>query len=324
MKRLFTFALLFVVLPKAALAIDAEPIIGLYYFTNSEEKISRAETETAEGDLHFRASRDPRVVAKDLAQTEIQRGNVCLRQAEQDLQAAFRDKQILRLCHQLYKDDIPGAEREVAKQKMQADFFRCYANVEARENPGSIRMALSFRAQVVMTSRMPSSLKKAGFREEEKTLSLPVREAALGEAAGSWKEVLKNGSCTLDRNSLSAFLDRYLQQVRDAKSLVRCRNSQARFADQLARLQKQFKEYVPDEWLKDEGDGDVADLLRMPALVDNFATLPECRQHHARTRVQWEKLARLSSKIARKHDVPALDPGEQPAARALASEETEF
>ncbi len=295
--------------------------MGLYYFTSDGEKIANAHIEKGEGALRFATDRDPRAVAQDFAFEELQRGNVCLSQAEADLKEAIRSKQILKLCHKLYKEDIADAEKRAKEQKLKAEYMRCAANVEARESKNSLRIVLSFRAQVVMQERLPSSLKRAGFREEEKGWALPTREAPLGDAAPGWKGALKNGSCGLGQEALTAFLDRYLAQQHEAKALAHCRNSQMKMADYLGRLQRQFKQYVPDEWLKENGRGRTEELLTPAAFVDTFASLKECKNHRQATANQLRDLRKLSARMADEHEVPALDPENLPGARALASED---
>ncbi len=306
--------------PAPAGAIEMEASTGIFYFTNDSEKLAKAQTETAESSQAFVAPREARAVAKDLAIEELQHGNVCLTQAGRDLQLALKSKQLLRLCRKLFKEDLAAALHSIGN-KLQPDSLRCEANVEARENTGVIRMVLSFRAQLLLKERLTASLKAAGFSERINGWELPTHEAPLGEAAQGWKQILKNGSCTLDEDSLTAFMDRYLGQIHDAKLLASCRNSQLIQADQLARLQRQFKEYVPDEWLKELGSKKFPALLQPPASADFFASVKECREGRAATAEQLENLRSASARIASKHDVPALDPENQPGARAPASED---
>ena len=76
------------VIPKAS-AIETQVSTGLLYFPADAEKLVRAETESAEDNLAFRAPRDPREVARELASDELRSGNVCLRQAKRDLRGVI-------------------------------------------------------------------------------------------------------------------------------------------------------------------------------------------------------------------------------------------
>ncbi|HEY8278899.1 MAG TPA: hypothetical protein VIH99_04705 [Bdellovibrionota bacterium] len=325
MKLTVYFLLALLLAPVSALAVDIDVTSGLYYFTSDGEKVAAAETESAENSLKFRTTRDPRAIARDLALAELQSGNVCLSQAEQDLAEAVKKKQVLKLCKQLFKEEADEAIQRSVTQKLKPDYLRCSANVEAHERGGSLRMILSFRAQLVVHEKVPTRLKKGGFAEEPKGWALPTHEAPLGDNADGWKGVLKNGSCVLDDSALAAFLDRYLKQLKEAKALAHCRKDQVRQIDQLDRLQKQFKTYVPDDWLKEVGNTKVQrELFRPAPAVDIYAGLAECRHTRQLTKEQLSDLREVAARMASKHDVPALDPENQPGAREPASDDDEF
>jgi hypothetical protein len=148
------------ILATSADALDFEPSVATFYFSNSSAKVLRAETESAEDGLKFRAARDPRTVARDLASEELQHGNVCLNQAQRDLREALKKNQVLDLCKKIYRSDLDAAVKKASSQKLRPDYFRCAANMEAHEVGGSITMVLSFRGQLVMHDNVPVKLHK--------------------------------------------------------------------------------------------------------------------------------------------------------------------
>lgn len=307
-----------------ARALDIEASAGVFYFASDQERIRRAETESAEDGLKFRSPREPRSVARGLAAEELRSGNVCLRQAERDLRDALQRKQLLHLCRQLFRDDLARAVKDASREGLSPEYLRCEAGYEAREAGPALRAALSFRARLVMREPTPARLRKAGFAPPEERWSLPVREAELGSGpSAGWKEALKHGSCSLGEEALAAFLERYQRQVKEAGALALCRSRQARDSDHVLRLQKQLRDYVPDEWLRDAAGKGLGSSLEAPAAPDAQAGLTECRERRARLAAQLAGLRRLSGKIADRHDIPALDPASPAAYREPASEPEE-
>jgi hypothetical protein len=294
-------------------------VTGVYYFTTDAAKAAAAETETSAGGLRFHADRNPRAAAKDRAVDEIRRGNVCLRQAQSDLRAALDGHRLDTLCDEIFADELPSALKTAAGEKLRPDSFRCAADAEAHEDGGSVRMVLSFRGWVVTHEPVPAKLRRAGFPEDASSLPLPVHEAA-ADAAPGWKGALKAGACGFDEDSLQKFLERFRQAKRDARALARCRGQRLRLTDRIARLQTQLREYVPEEWVREAGDGEAPALLAPPAAPDAYAGLAECCAARDAAEARLERLRKVSGEIADRHDVPALDPEKQPGARSPASE----
>lgn len=301
-----------------AKSIEVDASTAIFFFSGDHEKVEKASTETA-GDLVFRVEREPRAIARDLAREELQKGNVCLTQVASDLKTALKRNQIPRLCRSIFQDDVEDAAREMRRVYLEADYLRCEAQVDAREEGGSLRLLLTFRGQLVSRGAAPVKLRRAGFAPEPKGWALPARDTVLGEAAPDWKGVLKNGSCTLDEKTLAGHLAGYLAQAKEARALARCRSRYSAEVESHARLQRQLQDYVPDEWLKRELDAEEREeLLRPAAPAESFAGVKDCNEGGRQLAEQLKRLRRVSEKVADRHDVPALDPSKRPG-RAPAS-----
>jgi len=307
-----------------ASAFDVESSVGIYYFTSNQEMISGAQTENAEENQVFSSPREPRQVATDFARDELMRGNVCLSQAEHDLRVALRSKLISRMCREIFQDEISGAMASARKNKQKEPSLQCEASFEARETPGFMSVAVVFRSSLMIAQKLPEKLTRAGFAEEPKGLTLPAREALVGQSNAGWKGVLKSRACSLGKKALEAHLERFLEESKETRLLTRCQQRHDIQIDRLQRLQSQFRQYVPEEWLAEAGGSSVEPLLlaRSGSSAER-SDLKSCRESRRQTGKQLDDLRELSESIANKHDVPALNPKNQPVTRELASDDLE-
>lgn len=304
---------------RAAQALETQVSVGVLYFPGDPQKIERAETESAEDGLVFHAPRDPRDVAQEYADEEIRGGNVCLRQLRRDLKASLREWRVRSLCEKLYQDQLEQALRDAGKERLHPDHVECSANAEVREEDGTLKVELAFRAQLVMRDRAPPKLRRAGIGGELTRWDLPAQEDVLGEAAGSWKEALKGGACSADGRSLDRFWKRVQGRAAEARELAECLNAHARESATLARLQKELTDYVPEEWVKDRAGDESGQLLQPLPSLDRTASLAQCKDGRAALEQRLGKVRSLSEKIADKYEVPALRP-ERTGGRSPASE----
>lgn len=325
-RRNFSKSLLIIlgslVSPSAALAIETRVTTGILYFPSEAEKVMRAQTETAEDGLKFEAPRSPREVAADIAQEELRGGNVCLRQLRQDLRVSARRSRVTELCGKVFGDAVTNALRDADRAKLHPDHVECRAEAEAREEGGRIRLTLVFRGDVVMRERAPAKLRNVGIGDELTRWGLPELEEDLGTVEGSWKQALKAGACAADDHALDRFWDRIQKRTAEARELAECRNARARDVGKIQRLQGQLRDYVPEEWVADAAGERAKELLEVPAAVGEGEGLAACKSSQARTAARLEELMSLSSRIADRHEIPALDP-EKPGNRAPASSDEE-
>jgi hypothetical protein len=310
--------LLLLLSPANAYAIGTEVSTGIYFYPGDEQKMSRASAETAEDGLRFVAPRPARDVAKDYADEELKNGNVCLRQLKRDLHSSLKKWQVRDLCEKIFHDHVDRAVIDAAREKLHPDHVECSADAEAREKDGKISLALTFRGQLVMRDRAPPKLRRAGIGGELTRWDLPGQSEALGAAGGSWKDVLRTGACSADEKALQRFWDRIKQRADQAREIAECRDGRARAGSTVARLQAQLRDYVPEEWVKERAGDDYDSLMKAPVSAGN--DIASCRAERGAVDQQLEKLRKLSTRIADKYDVPALDPE---ARRAPASEDGE-
>ncbi len=148
-----------------ASALEVQTSTGVYYFTSSQDKISAAQSESAEENQVFFSRKAPRALALEFAREELAKGNVCLSQAAQDLRLAQRSKLVSRMCRDIFRDDISKAQAIARRRKWTADSIRCEASVEALETPGNMKVVLAFRSSIVMRERLPAKLARAGFSQ---------------------------------------------------------------------------------------------------------------------------------------------------------------
>lgn len=315
-------------LPAPATSAEVNSSVGVYYFSSDEQKMAAAQVERAEAGQEFPAPRDPRDVARDFARAELTNGNVCLTQAEHDLKDAMRAKTIAKMCRAIYKGELAEVSARAREEKQRVLSVSCEASAEARETPGSIRVVLSFRASAKIGERVPEKLARAGLKNEPASWELTPFEAPIGEGQG-WKGILKNRACSLDSEALDKHFEAFLKQAREERAFARCRALQADDGARLARMQEKFRQYVPDEWMKDAAGDDLPGLLTPAPGPESSRTLEACRKARENTAEKLEELADLSGSIARKHDVPALKPAapeegsRKPASAAPEEKETE-
>lgn len=317
---LFLLFALPAIFPLAAGAVSTQVSTGVYYYPADAKKVTRAELERAEDGLEFRAPRPPRDVARELADKELRNGNVCLRQVRRDLQDSLKEWRVRELCKKIFDGALEAAVNDAAKKKLHADHFECNADVEAREQGASLTMTLVFRGAVVMKEKVPSKLKRAGIEGELARWDLPVTEEPLGATSAGWKAALKSGACSADKDALERFSERLDLRAQEAKELALCRKENEQSSATIADIQKQLRDYVPEDWVKEALDGERAKWLSArPAPSPGNENLAECRKLRAAADQQLESLRWLSTKIASKHDVPALDPDREAARRSPAS-----
>jgi hypothetical protein len=317
------FLLLSVFLATPAHALDLRSSVELYYFTTNQEKTSAVQTERAEENQVFHAPSDPREVARELAQAELLKGNVCLAQADRDLRLAHRNKQLSRMCKEIFSDEIAGAEVSARRKRWSPQSVECEAGLEVRETPVAMELVLAFRSRVLMGKHVPEKLAGAGFADEPRDWALPVYEATLGDSSSGWKGILKSHSCTLDKKALDAFLGRFLAEAKEARAFRVCKQRHGVQVERIQRVQSQLKQYVPEDWLAQAGGKKLDELLRARAGSEALASLQACRSARAEAGEQLEGLLELSERVARKHKIPVLDPKNQPAGRELASSDLE-
>lgn len=314
------FAVLF---SAPAFAVEVEAAVGVYYFSSNQEKVSAAQMERAEGSQAFRAEKDPRSVARDLAREELSNGNVCLRQAESDLRAALRSKLISKMCLEIFRDEMATAQTVGRRSNKKAESLRCEASLEVRETPGAMRTVLSLRSRVMMRERLPAKLARAGFSEEAKGWMLPTREADLGDSAEGWKGILKNHSCSIGEGVLEKHLEQFLELTKEARIVAACHRRLDQQISSLNKLQAQFTQYVPFDWVAEAGGSSAKELLNpLPASTPSMS-LEACRASREVAGERLDDLRELSEVIAGHHDIPALKPENLPSNRSPASEDQE-
>jgi hypothetical protein len=291
---------------------------GVFYFTNDDRKIASLETETTEGGTTFRYERDKKVVAGELAREEMRQGNVCLQQLALDLEQELRKPGIRNLCSVLFKDEISDSE-------MDEGVLVCSAQVEARQEAGSIQLSAVFNlappAKDIRQNRMISSVGRQDFKIRPEISS---QTAVIGKPAGTWKGLLKNGSCSFNEKIVQSLYDNYLAILNGSEKLNRCNQSQQKRMEQLSQLQNEFKEYVPDEWLRSFETEKVELLLRQGAGKDLYSSLSECRKASRMTGDRLQRLEKIAGTIAEQHKVPALHPANRLSTRGLSSETDEL
>ena len=306
------------VLARPAAATEGSASVGVYYFSGDEKKLSEAQVERAEDNQAFPAPLEPRRLARDFAGAELANGNVCLGQAERDLKAALKNKKITKMCQAIYRGEVADAARRARGIKKRLLRLECEAGVEARETPGAMSVVLAFRAVARVGDRVPEKLARAGIRNEPDSWTFSAFEAPIGRGTG-WKEILKNRSCSLDSDALDEHFEAFLRQARAERALGRCRQQHADEAQTLSRLQERFRQYVPDEWMRDAAGNDLPALLSPVAGAEGLATLEACRAARKTAAEKMEELVDISESIASKYDVPALNAAAASAGRAPAS-----
>lgn len=304
-----------------AQAVEVNGSVGIYYFTSNQEKVKAADVEIAEDGQAFPAPRDPRMVAQDFAQEEIQKGNVCLIQADRDLRRALRTHKITRMCREIFKDDISAALASARKGKWRADSLSCEASFEARETSAGMNVVLAFRSRLNWTELVPEKLARAGIKKDPRGWVFPVYEAPIGGAAAGWKGALESRACSLDREALTAYLDKFLEQAKEARVRALCKRRLGEQVELLHRLQAQFKQYVPDDWLTSAAGKKSAVLLQPRAAPAEGIILETCRKERVLAGEQLDDLRDVSAKIARKRNLPALDPKNQPLKKDPATDD---
>jgi hypothetical protein len=295
--------------------VPTEVATGVFYFSEDPSKKQAAESERGEDGLLFQSDRDPRDVARDAADEEIRRGNVCLRQVRNDLHVAAKKFRVRGLCREIYSEELAAEVEKASRTKMHPDVFRCYAEAEAHEKEGFVTVSLVFRGQLATHTPVPRKFQRAGFPDEPVDWSLPTHTLSADPGRG-WKEALKDGACTFDTATLDKLGDRLQAERRVAGEWIKCRDEESRARERLTRLQAQFKAYVPDDWVEKEETGE---LLNAPA--SGVSSPVECRETLAGVTERLKSLRSLSNRIAGEHGVTALR--ETPASRAPASVEVE-
>jgi hypothetical protein len=295
---------------------ESRVVTGLYYFPSDDEKIAERETEFADEHLGFRYSRNPRHVARELASEELSQGNICLKQLDMDIQSGLDDGEIQKLCRVIFRTELA--------KKLRGPAPACAMNVEARETKDTIELALVF--QLVRSaptdlrqSRTVASIGGDDFSPKVPEMA-PRKGAPIGKPASTWKELLKNGSCSLNEDQLEEYLERFARQEREREQLARCNLKIKKQTIKLARIQTQFHKYVPDEWLRALKGKDIQILMSdLPNSVD-YTNLRECRDASAQAARQFRDLREVASALAEKHNVAALEAGFSEPYRGLSSE----
>jgi len=312
---MLTFFFLFAAQARAgAPLVETEVATGVFYYSDNAEKNARAGMEIAEEGLTFPAQRDLRELARDNAEEEIHRGNVCLRQAQSDLHRAVKKFRVRGLCNEIYSEELATALEKASRTKMHPDVFRCYAEAEAREKEGFVSLTLVFRGQLATHSPVPRKFQRAGFPDEPVDWALPTHTLSAGAEWG-WKGALQEGACTFNTAALDKLGDRVRAERREAGEWTKCREEEAGKRARLTRLQEQFSAYVPDEWVAKE---EMGDLLKAPA--QEVGSLFECKYTFAAVQERLAALRKISGRIAEEHGVTALR--ETPAERSPASVES--
>jgi hypothetical protein len=314
------FSVLFIIFSALpAHALEMQVSTGIYYYPSAPEKLDRAQTESAEEGLEFHTPREPRDMAKEFAGDELRNGNVCLRQLRSGLKESVKKWRVRDLCNTIFQDSISSALRDAAHDKLHPDHVECRAEAEAREEGDSIKIWLAFRAQLVMSERVPPKLRNVGIGGDFVRRDLPETTDVLGTAAGSWKEALKAGACNADVKALDGFWAKLESRAAEFREVAECRNGFAAQVASIEKMQKQLKEYVPDEWVHDSAGKDYSVAMGAVSEMDESATMAECVRARENTEVQFEKLRSVSTKIAEKYEIPALDPMRSSSQRAPAS-----
>lgn len=302
----------------SAYAIEMDASSEIYYFTSNSGKSSGVSMELAEDGQNFPAAKDPRQVALELARIELGKGNVCVAQMDQDLQAAVKENKVDQICRSIFKNELAEASERARVMRKRVVRFECEAGVEIRETSESMSLALVIRAFAKVSDRTTRKLARAGVRNPRDTWTMMPFETPLGEGSG-WKDILKNRSCSLDSKALDRHFENFMRQAREDRSMARCRMGLSEDAEALARMQERFKAYVPEEWMRDAAGDDLPALLRPVAPFNPKLTLKECRAARKAAGKQAEELADLSESIASKHRIPALEPSAYSSGRSPAS-----
>lgn len=294
-----------------ALAQDFSISGGIFYFSNDDRRIASLETESAEGGKAFRFERDKKTVAGELAREEVRQGNVCLQQVAWDLEEEMKKPLIHQICAAVFEDELARNSRD------KKEALVCSAHIEAHQDSGQLQLSVVFRMapppQDYRQNRMISSVGANDFKVGEE---ISRQSALLGKPAGSWKGLLKNGSCRFNEKILTDLHRSYLAILNGGKELNQCNAGQRKQLELLGRLQTEFKEYVPDEWLK-KFKSEQVELLLIPATDrELYSSLSECRAARRLMAERISRLQKIASTIAEEHNVPAL----RPENRRIASE----
>jgi len=294
----------------------------IYYYTDNDEKIAKQEMEISEND-QFRYSRDPAAIAKDLAADELAQGNVCLMQAEEDMQKILKKEKedIQDLCQLFFRYEVDKKERSaVLKRGLPV----CAVNIEAHESNNMLELYLVFRyghpsEKDPRQMRRIASIGGAISKENEEQ-SWPRYEVLMGKKAKTWRGLLKNGACTINDDTLELVYDNYVEQLKDRKNLVKCNRYQKNKTTEFLSLQTQMNRYIPRTWFKELKSEEANELLKIQPQVEPYKTLAECKSGIAETEERLKKLVKVSEKIADKHDITALDFENYHKGRKLSSE----
>lgn len=314
MQRLFAIAII-VLSTSTAYAEDFKTSAGLYFYTADVNKRAQFTAELAEGAQKFHYQRSNKEVAGELAREELRQGNVCLKQVEQDLRKALKEKEVSKLCKILFKQELNSKDDK-------APLFTCMANAEVHEQNGQMEMFLALEldqpAYNTHYSRVLASIGRNHLKETE--TDLPRKESIVGKVASDWKGLLKSGACSFKSETLDAFLDQHLAQIKEQRSLTSCNRSHRQVNIQLTKLQKRFQHYVPDEWVRATEPTLLSAVLKEVQEKDTFGAVTECRYSRKQVSDQLAKLVKLSTELADKYEIPALDFSTEAGARNIASE----
>lgn len=304
--------------PLTAGAAEFAVSTEILYYTDNDARKTKLSTELLEEGGGFRFERDAYALAREMAVEELRLGNVCLQQVKRDLRESTQSGRIESICEKVFDRELAASERKKGTRVTPV----CTASAEAFDEKGRMRLFVVFQLgapkREIRQTRVLASLGRGDFREPG--LEWMEHETPLGPSAESWKGLLKNGSCSLGKERLAEVEERFLSNLQVKRQLVACNRKNARLADHLARIQAQFRQYVPDEWVQDFNKGKVNPLLKEPAAAAPFTSLTDCVAARNAASQQLEELMEVTREMADRYDIPALSPEAGPYGRKLASD----
>ena len=130
-----------------------------------------------------------------------------------------------------------------------------------------------------------------------------IRTVVLAQGK-TWKELLKEGKCTVKKEGLIELLGPTPTELQKEKAaLEECVSRHEKVADGFKHLQRKTNEYVPEEWLEQVA----SNLTKKKIEQKSFKSVAECQKSLAELEESASILLSAVSSVSEKHGVQLED-----------------
>lgn len=285
--------------------VALESSSSILLFSDNDRKIASLESEFGESNESYRYRRDPQEIAGELAEEELNQGNICLQQLASDLKSANEKGKIQTLCASIFQRELLQASQTYSR--INASIL-CSANIEVRKSENNLDLSLLFKITEPDSSTKNEwksiSIGRNAASPQQTATTLASYKLNLGNS-NNWKALLKDGACSLNNEALIAIQNDYFNTRHASEKLESCQKKQNSNANIATEIQNKFKSYVPDEWLHDLKISYKNEIFREVS-NEKIDSLSTCQKLLNKSTSQIEKLGALSNELSTKYNIPVM------------------